>query len=108
MITKREIDGAIRECEDAPVSYQNCERLATFYTIRDHLFEDDVAEAREIEYSHNAPQIVDDYGDSEFMQAIAGRDPAEMWSVMDELMEAVYVTNPRLYESVMRKLKGQI
>lgn len=103
MITKREIDGAIRECEDAPVSYQNCEKLATFYTIRDHLYEE-----TPIEHPYDVPQIVDDYGDSEFMQAIAGRDPAEMWSVMDELMEAVYVTNPRLYESVMRKLKGQI
>lgn len=103
MVTKKEIDCAIRECEDAPSSYQNCAKLATFYTIRDHMYEDPV-----IEHSYDAPQLVDNYGDSEFLQSIEGRDPAEMWQIMDELMEAVYVTNPRLYESVMRKVKGQI
>lgn len=103
MISKREIDGAIRECEDAPVSYQNCEKLATFYTIRDHLYEEPV-----IEHSYDSVQVVDAYGDSDFLQAIQGREPEQMWSVMDELMEAVYITNPRLYESVMRKIKGQI
>lgn len=103
MISKREIEGAIRECENAPVSYQNCEKLATFYTLMDHMYEEPI-----IEHSYDSVQMVDSYGDSDFMKSIEGRDPAEMWAVMDELMDAVYVTNPRLYESVMRKIKGQI
>lgn len=108
MITKREIDGAIRECEDAPVSYQMCAKLATFYTIRDHLYEEEIEEPREIEHSYDPPPQVDDYGDSDFLQAIQGRDQTDMWLLMDELMEAVQVTNPRLYDGVMRKIKGQI
>lgn len=105
MITKRELDGAIRECEEAPTSYQNCEKLATFYTIREHAFRE---ESTELEYSHYEPQVVDDYGDTDFLQAIQGREPTEMWLLMDELMQTILITNPRLYDSVMRKIKGQI
>lgn len=105
MITKRELDGAIRECEDAPVSYQNCEKLATFYTIREHAFKE---ESTELEYSYDAPQGIDDYGDTDFLQAIKGRSEDEIWLIMDELMETILITNPRLYDGVMRKIKGQI
>lgn len=104
MITIRELDGAIRECENAPVSYQNCEKLATFYTILDHITE----EPQEIEHSYDPPQGIGDHGDSEFLQAIKGRSEAEIFPLMDELMETILITNPRLYQGVMRKIKGQI
>lgn len=105
MISRRELDGAIRECEDAPVSYQTCEKLATFYTIRDHAFKEEAP--IEVEYSYDEPQGIDDYGGSDFLQAIKGHPDGEIWLLMDELMEAVLITNPRLYDSVMRKIKGQ-
>lgn len=101
MVTKKEIDRAIKECENAPSSYQNCAKLATFYTIKDHMQED-------VGHSYDSQPIVDTYGESEFMQSIQGKNVADVWQVMDELMEAVYVTNPRLYDSVMRKIKGQV
>lgn len=104
MITQRELDGAIKECENAPTSYQNCEKLATFYTIREHAFREDstpvVEQVRE--------SIIDDYGDSDFLQEIKGRSEAEMWLLMDELMQTILITNPRLYQGVMRKIKGQL
>lgn len=100
MVTIRELEGAIRECENAPTSYQTCEKLATLYTVLDH-----IQEPQEMEYSYDLPQV---YGDSEFMQAISGQDMSAMWSVMDELMETILITNPRLYQGVMRKIKGQI
>lgn len=100
MITKRELDGAIRECEDAPVSYQTCEKLATFYTIREHL-----GAPTEAGHSYDAPHVIDDYGTSDFLQAIKGRPESEIWLVMDELMSTVLITNPRLYNGVMRKIR---
>lgn len=105
MITKRELDGAIRECEDAPTSYQNCEKLATFYTIREHAFKGE--EVTELEYSYDAPQGIGEYGDTDFLQLIKGRSEAEMWLLVDELMQTILITNPRLYDSVIRKIKGQ-
>lgn len=101
MITRRELDGAIRECEDAPTSYQNCEKLATFYTIREHAFKKEGTEVIE------QTQGIDDYGDTDFLQAIQNKPPNEMWLLMDELMQTILVTNPRLYDSVMRQIKGQ-
>ena len=96
MITHRELVNCISECENAQPSYQNCEKLATFYTIFDHLYTDS---------EKKLEQQVDDYGQSEFLQAIKGKSTDEMWLVMDELMDALQITNPRLYESVRRRLR---
>lgn len=105
MITRRELDGAITECENAPTSYQNCEKLATFYTIREHAFRE---EDTQVEYSYDSPQGIGDFGESDFLQAVKGRDETEIWSILDELMDTVLITNPRLYQGVMRQIKGQI
>lgn len=105
MIDRRELDGAIQECENAPTSYRTCEKLATFYTIRDHMKE---YAQEDIEHSHDAPHGIGDHGDTEFLQAIKGRSEAEIWLLMDELMDTILVTNPRLYQGVMRRIKGQI
>ena len=96
MITRKELVNCITECENAQPSYQNCEKLATFYTIFDHLYEDS---------EQKLETQVEDYGDSEFLKAIKGKPTDEMWLIMDELMDALQITNPRLYESVMRKLR---
>ena len=98
MITRRELDSAIRECEDLPASYGNCEKLAVFYTILDHAFG---------ESEQTVKQTVEDVGGSDFLQAVKGKDPEKMWLVMDELMDTLLVTNPRLYDGVMRMINGQ-
>ena len=43
---------------------------------------------------------------SEFFQAISGRKSADMWAVMGELMDALQAINPRLYNSVLRKINN--
>ena len=43
-------------------------------------------------------------GDSEFYQAIRGKDTGVVLAVMNELMETLRLTNPRLYAGVMREL----
>ena len=45
-------------------------------------------------------------GNSEFFQAISGRKSAEMWAVMGELMDTLQAINPRLYNSVLRKINN--
>lgn len=99
MLTKRELEQAINEMESATSSYQNCEKLATFYTIYDHMYAiapETVAEEEK----------VGDYGLSDFLQAIKGMDAERAWGIMDELVSAVQITNPRLYDSVMRKINS--
>ena len=42
----------------------------------------------------------------DFFQAISGRKSAEMWAVMGELMDTLQAINPRLYNSVLRKINN--
>ena len=99
MLSQRELGSAIREFEDAPTSYENCAKLATFYTIFDHLYS-------EPETSKRVQEVVGIYGDSEFMRIIGDKDPEEVWGVMDELMDTLKIVNPRLYEGVVQKIAG--
>ena len=43
---------------------------------------------------------------SEFFKSISGRKSAEMWAVMGELMDTLQAINPRLYNSVLRKINN--
>lgn len=112
MITEQDLQAAIAEClgERNP-NANTCIKLAAFYTIREQLFpEKEEPKPERIGYSFApSPEPVEntiDYeSDSEFGRLIHGRDPAEIWPVMDELMQTVSVLNQRLYASVLRKIK---
>ena len=51
------------------------------------------------------PVPLDISGDSEFLQAVNGRDSVRVWAIMNELMDVIYATNTRLYNSVIRKIR---
>lgn len=98
MLSQRELDNAIREFENAPANYENCKKLATFYTIFDHLYTDkEPVEKKQQE-------VIGFYGESEFLDLVGNRDAVSVWQIMDELMDTLKVVNPRLYESVLRKI----
>ena len=106
MITERDLQEAIAECQgERHPNASTCIKLAAFYTIYDHLF----PQAEQVElipqYSGDDSSIPD-YGDTEFLRAIRGKDHAEMWAIMNELMDTVQVINPRLYDGVMRQIRG--
>lgn len=113
MITKQDLDAAIMECNgmQKPNS-KTCIMLAAFYTIRDHLYPDknDTADPEPVMprleegYSYAANNNIIYEGDSDFAQAINGRDQIEILAIIDELMETLRVINPRLYMSVMRRI----
>ena len=111
MITEQDLQEAIAECEGQRNPNANtCIKLAAFYTIKNQLY-GSAPEPKPLRYSlapNPIPQIsagaVRYHGDSDFANAISGKDPDAMWAVMDELMTALQVVNPRLYDSVMRKI----
>lgn len=108
MIDEREIRQWIArlECEDS--SWTNYARLAVLYAIQDHGAENDVSRAAApAVYSEAAaaPQQLRRYGDSDFLRAVEGKDPEQVWPIMDELMDSLRVVNERVYNSVMRKLE---
>lgn len=105
MITEQDLQAAIAECEGQRNPNANtCIKLAAFYTIRDHLFPSDehIAEVSKMVYSGAAAPEYD--SNTDFAQAVKGWSVAEIMPVFDELMTALSVLNPRLYESVMRRV----
>lgn len=101
MFTERELKEAINECEKQPASYSTCEKLATFYTVLDHLYPENKAVVMREE---RAGDIVDIKGKSEFIEAINGKKASEIWKIMDELMDCLQITDPHLYSNVLRKI----
>lgn len=106
MLTKVELLSAIEELLDGKHTVQNCERLAAVYTVLDHLYPEDTDVFRG--YSNDSgpePQpIIGNYGNSDFLNAIAGKNAESVWLIVDELMDAVSVLNPNLYRSVLRRI----
>lgn len=105
MFTKNELLDAIDELEMSPATFQNCEKLATFYSLYDHLYGARMpitaAEpVREV--------IIPKYGDSEFFAHVEGINAEYAWKVMEELMDAVKVLQPRLYEATLQRFKDAI
>lgn len=93
MITEKDLREAIAECQAQTNPNANtCVKLAAYYTI-----------LREMTpgYSFSGYD-----SETDFARMISGRDIDEIIPIMDELMTALQVVNPRLYAGVMRKLRG--
>jgi len=110
MITKQDLEEAIAECRGKKNPNANtCVMLASFLIIRQHLFGDDGPQA-EKGYSFSAPpvpntdSVVNYESDTDFGQAVYGKDAYDMWALMDETMTTLQVLNPPLYRSIMRRI----
>ena len=105
MYNKDELLHAIYEINEGKHTIQNCERLAAIYTVMDHLYPTGTLEGVSRDREPVAEnQKIGSYGESDFLRAIKGKDQYKMWQLMDELMQTLLVINPRLYDSVMRKI----
>ena len=100
MLDVRELDVAIAELENRPPTFSSCAKLADLYAVRDHIS----GQERTREYAHASGPVPAQQEESEFLQAISGKDAAQVWSIMDELMSSLQVVNRRVYESVMRRI----
>lgn len=102
MYTQAELQDAIDQLQEGKHSIANCERLAAVYTVLDHINPD--FRGYSFDNGDKTEPTVGYYGKSEFLQAVQGKSEAEIWRLIDELMETLSVVNPRLYDSVMRRL----
>ena len=112
MLDKAEIRAAIARLEFEESSYSNYAKLANLYTIRDKMQEEERGVRYVNEYS-GAPapvtvqsETIGDYGDSDFLRTIAGKDPARVWPIIDDLMDTLALANRRVYDSVMRRTRS--
>ena len=109
MLDRKEIDGEIAKWEALESSYPNYFKLATLYSIRDHMS----AESQSLDgvgYSTASEppkaETLNLYGDSDFLQAIAGKDIGTVMAILDDLMDTLRVVNERAYNGIMRKISS--
>ena len=104
MITNEDLKAAIAECEGAKNPNANtCVKLAAFYTILNQRQEKAPAlpmMAENYVYA-SGPEFA---SESEFGQMINSKGVDKCLPIIDELMETLYVINPKLYNGVIRKL----
>lgn len=109
MITEKDLNEAIAECQGQRNPNANtCIKLAAFYTIKNELFgqrETSVETIPAMSYAKGpAGNVINHKSGTEFADAINGRDIEDILPIMDELVQAVSVMNPRLYANFIRKL----
>ena len=102
MITEKELMEAIKECESEPITPAKVSKLADFYIIYEHLFGMPVKSA--YSYAPSAEKVIYTDGGNEFLQAVDGKDAEKVMAIIDELMEAVKILQPRMYDGVIRRL----
>lgn len=103
----KEIEWVISELESEESSKQGYILLAALYACRKEMLGASTPQPQISTYSEVAPisETLEQYGDSDFLQAVAYKDAAAVWAVMDELMETLRAVNRRAYDNVMRKLE---
>ena len=105
MITEQDLRQAIAECQgERNPNAQTCIKLAAYYTILNQMDQPE----KDTGYSGAAYKPETEYrSDTEFGQ-LAGRLKYEdVLAVVDELMEALAVLNPRLYDGVIRNMEDR-
>lgn len=94
LITRRDLLDAIEKCQGQKNPNANtCIKLAAYYTILDHTPEDGTG------YSYLGEPL------SEFLSYVKRGKSDEVYRIMDELMEILQATNPKLYYETMERLK---
>jgi len=106
VITEYDLQEAIAECQgERNPTANTCIKLAAFYILKDHLFPAGEPPATYSFASGPTENTIQLESGSEFSRMVNGRDPGEVWPVMDELMDTLAATWPRLYDGVMRELQ---
>ena len=102
MPTKEELFKAIDEVSKLPDTYSKCQKLATFYILLNSLYpEGEVNNGISTQFQSTIPN----FGESEFLKKIKGREINYVFSVFDELMEALKALNPSLYANTLRRFE---
>ena len=110
MITEQDLREAIAECEGTPRPNANtCIKLAAYYTILKNITgvtNEDLPAFRSPQYSMAMETPVIKYSDSEFSQLTEDKGIEQVFPIINELMDTLMVINPRLYDSVIRKIEN--
>lgn len=105
----KEIEWAIQELEKEESSFPVYSKLASLYTVRNEMLGVSAVPPQIAAYSESAgpaPAAMPQYGDSEFLRSVDGKEPEKVWAIIDDLMNALQVVNRRAYDNVILKINS--
>lgn len=112
MVDVREIDGAIAEIENSELTMTRVKNLAALYVVKNQRLADASHSPQKAKlqepvryYEAAEPSTRASVGSSDFLRVVSNVDLTDAMRVLDELMSALYVANPKVYNGVMRKLE---
>lgn len=91
----REINEEIKRLEASKTTYENCNKLAILYTVRDGLTE-----------KPDTQRSFAVAGSSEFLNISMGKDPAKVLQVLDEHMDCIKALYPTEYNILIRRIEN--
>lgn len=108
-LTEKEVNAEIAIREANALNRASLNDLAALYIVRDHM--DGIQPRYDAGYSRAAeplppPDTAGEYGRSDFLRAIAGKDLERLWLIVDELMDTLQAVNTKVYNGVMRKINS--
>ena len=103
---------SIAEIENSELTMSRVQKLAALYTVKNQKLVEAQPEEPKISTQGNvryyaaaeSPKKAVTSG-SEFLRAVSSVKAEDALAVLDELMSALYVANPKVYNGVMRKLE---
>lgn len=105
-LDRKEIDIEIARLEYGESSYPAYSKLAALYTIRNQMDHQNAPAPSTALYSAApAPEVFPAYGDSEFYQAASGKDLHAVLDILDDLLDTLSVTAPRVHKNILRKIR---
>ena len=103
-LDRKEIDIEIARLEYGESSYPAYSKLAALYTIRNQMDHQN-APAAALHSAAPAPESLPAYGDSDFYQAASGKDLHAVLDILDDLLDTLSVTAPRVHKNILRKIR---
>ena len=101
MITERDLDEAIAECQGQPNPNANtCIKLASYLIIKKYMFDE---QNKKPDQDFNRTGNFFD-SESEFWKKIKSKPISETLGLLDEVMTTIQVINPPMYASILRKI----
>lgn len=101
MISIEQINGEIATLEEEKPTHVIMQKLANLYIVRDHI----VINSQPVTPVVSKPILPDLGSKSEFAELVSGKDILEVMEIIDELMVTLQVINPKLYNSVIQRIK---
>ena len=104
MITEQDLQEAIAECKGQRNPNANtCIKLAAFLTIQREMYgEKEIAPT--YSYDTGNSGYIEYHSDTDFGAAVEGRKQKDIFPILYELMSTLQIIQPRVYDSVMRKI----